>query len=186
MADVPLMNNPMTTAGDIIQGGASGAPQRLAIGTAGQVLKVNAGATALEYDDESGGSSLAADGTRQTAGSYTTPGSTYADIDGTNLSRTISTGAHRVKVTLTGFFTVNVNNLISIDVLVDGTGLGGNGAWVYRGHSVGGETVTFTYVTAQLTAASHTIKLQWKDNGASGTLNTAGSPTIFLVEELPF
>lgn len=49
MADVPLMTNPMTTDGDIIQGGASGAASRLAIGTAGQILKVNAGATALEY-----------------------------------------------------------------------------------------------------------------------------------------
>lgn len=49
MADVPLMNNPMTTAGDVIYGGASGAPTRLAVGTAGQVLKVNAGATAVEW-----------------------------------------------------------------------------------------------------------------------------------------
>src|SRR5688572_21210434 len=49
MADVPLMNNPMTTAGDVIYGGASGAPSRLAVGTAGQVLKVNAGATAPEW-----------------------------------------------------------------------------------------------------------------------------------------
>lgn len=56
MADVPLMSNPMTTAGDIIYGGASGAPTRLGIGTAGQVLKVNSGATALEYGDESGSS----------------------------------------------------------------------------------------------------------------------------------
>src|SRR5574338_1635977 len=49
MADVPLMSNPMTTAGDVIYGGASGAPTRLAIGTAGQVLKVNAGETAVEW-----------------------------------------------------------------------------------------------------------------------------------------
>lgn len=56
MADVPLMSNPMTTAGDIIYGGASGAPSRLGIGTAGQVLKVNSGATAVEWDDEAGGS----------------------------------------------------------------------------------------------------------------------------------
>lgn len=55
MADVPLMNNPMTAAGDIIQGGASGAPSRLAIGTAGQILKVNSGATALEYGDAPAG-----------------------------------------------------------------------------------------------------------------------------------
>ena len=40
------MSNPMTTAGDTIYGGASGTPERLAIGTTGQVLTVNSGATA--------------------------------------------------------------------------------------------------------------------------------------------
>ena len=34
------MSNPMTTAGDIIVGGASGAPARVAVGTVGQVLTV--------------------------------------------------------------------------------------------------------------------------------------------------
>ncbi len=42
-------SNPMTTAGDIIYGGASGTPTRLAVGTAAQVLTVNAGATAPEW-----------------------------------------------------------------------------------------------------------------------------------------
>jgi hypothetical protein len=41
--------NPMTTAGDIVVGGTSGAPARLALGTASQQLRVNSGATALEY-----------------------------------------------------------------------------------------------------------------------------------------
>lgn len=59
MADVPLMSNPMTTAGDMIQGGASGAPTRLALGTAGQVPTVNAGATALEYQTPAAGSGSA-------------------------------------------------------------------------------------------------------------------------------
>ena len=49
------MTNPMTTQGDVIYGGASGTPTRLGIGTAGQVLKTNAGATAPEWADESGG-----------------------------------------------------------------------------------------------------------------------------------
>lgn len=49
------MTNPMTTQGDIIYGGASGSPTRLGIGTAGQVLKVNAGATAPEWGAASGG-----------------------------------------------------------------------------------------------------------------------------------
>lgn len=45
------MTNPMTTPADIIVGGASGAPSRLAKGAAFQVLRVNAGGTALEYAD---------------------------------------------------------------------------------------------------------------------------------------
>lgn len=41
--------NPMTTAGDLFVGGASGAATRLALGTALQLLRVNAGATAAEW-----------------------------------------------------------------------------------------------------------------------------------------
>lgn len=40
------MSNPMTTAGDLIDGGSAGTPQRLAIGTSGQYLVVSAGAPA--------------------------------------------------------------------------------------------------------------------------------------------
>lgn len=43
------MTNPMTTQGDIIYGGASGLPTRLAKGTAGQVLKMNNAETAPEW-----------------------------------------------------------------------------------------------------------------------------------------
>lgn len=50
------MTNPMTTQGDSIYGGASGAPTRLAIGTAGKVWTVNAGATAPEWATPAGGS----------------------------------------------------------------------------------------------------------------------------------
>lgn len=42
--------NPMTTAGDIITGGASGAAQRLAVGTEGYVLKVASGVPAWAAD----------------------------------------------------------------------------------------------------------------------------------------
>ena len=41
LSDVTGMTNPMTTGGDIIYGGASGVPTRLANGTAGQVLQSN-------------------------------------------------------------------------------------------------------------------------------------------------
>lgn len=40
------MQNPMTAAGDVIVGGASGAPAKLALGAAGQILAVDNGAPA--------------------------------------------------------------------------------------------------------------------------------------------
>src|SRR5690606_31389754 len=53
------LTNPMTTAGDIITGGTSGAVQRLGIGSDGQVLKVVSGA--VNWADESGGGGGAVD-----------------------------------------------------------------------------------------------------------------------------
>jgi hypothetical protein len=54
-AGVEISVAPMTTAGDIIYGGAGGVPTRLAIGTYAQVLAVNAGADGIEWVDASGG-----------------------------------------------------------------------------------------------------------------------------------
>ena len=46
--------SPMTTAADIIVGGSSGTGERLAVGTAGQVLTVSSGAGALEWGSAGG------------------------------------------------------------------------------------------------------------------------------------
>lgn len=54
MTRLDLLTNPMTTAADLIKGGASGTPERLAIGSAGQVLTVAGGVPAWE-DPGSGG-----------------------------------------------------------------------------------------------------------------------------------
>lgn len=59
MTDVNLMTNPMTAAGDLVKGGASGVPTRLALGPALQHLRVNAAGDDLEFADPpspSGGS----------------------------------------------------------------------------------------------------------------------------------
>ena len=63
------MTNPMTAAADMIVGGASGAPARLAKGAALQVLRMNAAGDAQEYADPAGGGGL----TRFTEG-YTNSG----------------------------------------------------------------------------------------------------------------
>ena len=49
------MTNPMSAGGDLIYGGASGAPTRLPNGDSGQVLKSNGGTDAPSWEDASGG-----------------------------------------------------------------------------------------------------------------------------------
>lgn len=44
MTRIDLLSNPMTTAEDVIVGGTSGVPERLAVGSNGNVLTVTAGA----------------------------------------------------------------------------------------------------------------------------------------------
>jgi hypothetical protein len=54
-ADSAGMTNPMTTTGDTIYSSSGSTPARLGIGTAGQFLKVNSGATAPEWATLSAG-----------------------------------------------------------------------------------------------------------------------------------
>ena len=80
------MANPMTTAGDTIYGGASGVPTRLGVGTAGQVLTVNSGATAPEWQSGVTASSTTTLTNKRinprlvTAASYTTDTGTSLDV----------------------------------------------------------------------------------------------------------
>jgi hypothetical protein len=75
-ADGTLALNPMTTAGDLFVGGTSGAPARLALGTASQQLRVNSGATSLEYFTPAAAFNPASPGaignTTPAAGTFTT------------------------------------------------------------------------------------------------------------------
>jgi hypothetical protein len=57
--DTTGMTNPMTTTGDTIYSSSGSTPARLGIGTAGQVLTVNSGATAPEWATPASGSTFA-------------------------------------------------------------------------------------------------------------------------------
>jgi hypothetical protein len=56
--DTTGMVNPMTTTGDTIYSSSGSTPARLGIGTAGQVLQVNSGATAPEWATPTGGGGM--------------------------------------------------------------------------------------------------------------------------------
>jgi hypothetical protein len=93
--------SPMTTAGDIIYGGTSGAGTRLGVGSAGQVLTVNPGATAPQWTTLTGVSVTTFSGgttgltpATATAGAITLSGTLNVANGGTGV--TASSGASSV------------------------------------------------------------------------------------------
>lgn len=190
MADVPLMNNPMTTAGDIVQGGASGTPTRLPIGTAGQILKVNAGATALEYGAASGGaSSLQASRITRTGqvSNLTTTTNVWADMDTTNLSITMTTGARRVMLILSAALSVSVNGTsAAIGFSVDGTAVlteaaTSTGVWAAHMNTSAFYPVTAIWITDVLSAASHTFRPRWVNRTNANTVTAQQGTDQYIV-----
>jgi hypothetical protein len=79
--------SPLTTAGDVLYGGTSGAGTRLAIGTAGQVLTVNAGATAPQWSTP-------------TNGTVTSVAALTLGTTGTDLSSSVATNTTTPVITL--------------------------------------------------------------------------------------
>jgi hypothetical protein len=78
--DTTGMTNPMTTTGDVIYSSSGSTPARLGIGTAGQVLQVNAGATAPEWATAAGGASGLTLITRASFSGVADTGTTFDDI----------------------------------------------------------------------------------------------------------
>jgi hypothetical protein len=85
----------LTTQGDILFRDGSGL-QRLAIGTAGQILKVNSGATALEYGADEGGKILQVIHSTSTSGTTVSTNGTWTDISGSTISITPSSTSSRI------------------------------------------------------------------------------------------
>lgn len=129
----------------------------------------------------------------RSSGNYTITGAgstSFADVDATNLSLAITTGARRVMVVVQAVGSVSDGSgAIGLDINLDGARLGGTtGGLVHRQVAAANENenLSFTYITDTLTAASHTFKLQWLQANSSHTATLKGSdPTLsFAVVEL--
>jgi hypothetical protein len=72
LANAAIPKSTVTTAGDIIYGTGSATVSRLGVGTAGQVLAVNSGATAVEWVTPSAGGGLTLIATTSMSGSSVT------------------------------------------------------------------------------------------------------------------
>ena len=86
--------SPTTTRGDVIVRGVS-ADERLAIGTAGQVLKVNAGANGLEYG---AGGGVVQTKTTHKNDTFVTNSTSYTDLTGLNVTITPTSSSNKILV----------------------------------------------------------------------------------------
>lgn len=121
-----------------------------------------------------------------TSGDLTTTSTTFTDATG--LTATLTTAAVRCLVTFSASVSNSGTAKVSVDLAVDGTRVSGGayGLGLVGGASTDRYHLAFTYLTDVLTAASHTLKIQWRvDNASTGTMyaNTTTAAAVFTVLE---
>jgi hypothetical protein len=92
------MTNPMTTTGDVIYSSSGSTPARLGIGTAGQVLKVNSGATAPEWGSVAGGGKVLQVIQGLKSDTFSTTSTSFTDVTGLSVTITPSSATSKILV----------------------------------------------------------------------------------------
>ena len=170
--DTTGMTNPMTTTGDTIYSSSGSTPARLGIGTAGQVLTVNSGATAPEWAAPAGGGKvLQVIQDTVTAGVSTTSTS----MQDTGLDVTITPSSATSKVLITA----NVNgvnkgsgnsgNYVKLEVAKGGSSIYNacDGITYNASASNNNVSATLVYLDSPATTSATTYKIRFSA-GISG------------------
>jgi hypothetical protein len=122
----------------------------------------------------------------RTSGDLTTASTSF--VDATGLTTTITTGAHRCLVFLQASGNNSANNgNTATDLAIDGTRQGGGyGLAVANSPAAAGNgNLGFVYLTSALSAASHTLKIQWRVDAGTGTMfasTTVCAATLTVIE----
>ncbi len=105
--------SPMTAAGDLVYGGASGAGSRLGIGTANQLLSVNGGATAPQWSSASSLNLVQSNASANLSAGYSVVPYNYGTISGSSLTPSLSNGQ-------AGYYTNNGAHTLNPPSVVSG------------------------------------------------------------------
>lgn len=191
LAAAAVPKSTVTTAGDVIYATGSGAVTRLGIGTAGQVLRVNPGATAPEWAAPAGGGKVlqmvSATTTTQTANATTTMADTTLTA---TITPTAATSKILVLVSQNGLlrgsgaatFAVNINLLRGATVIsqVMSKGMLSGVAQDFAGFAGG-----INYVDSPATTSATTYKTQFSNSGTGAEVrvqNNSDMSSIILLE----
>ena len=177
-------------AGDLIYGTGSDAASRLAIGTAGQLLTVNAGATAPEWQDAAGGGKILQVVAATDTSLVTNSTGTYAD---TGLTATITPSAATSKIIVLvspgQLYMFNKINTTYADfrILRDATEIAKTNSQIGFLSPVTGGAYSLTVNGCSLldtpnTTSATTYKMQFNNAGGSGTVDSYSFKSIILME----
>jgi hypothetical protein len=179
--DTTGMVNPMTTTGDTIYSSSGSTPARLGIGTAGQVLQVNSGATAPEWATPSGGGKVL-QVVQATYSTQTTIASTSMTDTGLSASITPSSTNSKVLIIVNQvfFYTRNGNQLgVYGQIVRNSTSVYGGTVSYFEYDRDGAQGVverwsawSASYLDSPATTSSTTYKTQ---ASLQTTLNSASS-----------
>lgn len=177
---------PLTSKGDLLVGLAAHDLQRLAVGADGTSLVADSTqATGVKWGAPG---ALASASAKITAGDYTISTGSFAAVDATNLNFTITTGAHRVLITVTATGSnASANAITCLDVAIDGTRVGGTQglAFIQAYTATAQGNISFSFMSSSLTAGSHTFELMGLAVAGTGTLHASTTnPLLFDVVEL--
>jgi hypothetical protein len=199
--DTTGMVNPMTTTGDTIYSSSGSTPARLGIGTAGQVLQVNSGATAPEWATPAGGGGKVLQVVTANTNTLTSVASTSFTDSGLSLSITPSAATSKVLILISQSTQVTHYNpsgatttpFGTIRLVRTSTEITSNIMQGYFAKASDSEaalivTNSFSYLDSPNTTSATTYKTQGKVNSTanSGQINfqrtSDGYSTITLLE----
>lgn len=103
---------------------------------------------------------------------YTTSSATFADVDGTNLSLSITTTGGDIMIGFVGTLLHTAGNKIFFTVDIGGTDVAADDgiAGCTPANVVSDTSLSFVWLATSQAAGAKTIKLQWKTPAATATL----------------
>ena len=114
---------------------------------------------------------------------FTTTSTSFVDV--TNLVSTVTTGANRVLLIFSGVLSNgNADAASLLTFTVDGTNQGGTNG-LMQVNTSGADTAengTMIFLTAALTAASHTFRVQLRADSGTAKLRTNPTGTLIVIE----
>jgi hypothetical protein len=178
-ADAAGMTNPMTTTGDVIYSSSGSTPARLGIGTVGQILTVNSGATAPEWATPAGGGKVLQIVAASYAVETSSSSNSYADTGLTaTITPTSATSKILVLMTQNGVLKDTNNTDLRMKMFRGGTEISfftGADTNTSTRNNIG--TVGISYLDSPATTSATTYKTQFisSSNNAVVKVQTGSS-----------